>query len=451
MRQVRYLSLGACVLFAGCTFTVDGVAIDAGGGDLTGVIFDLTGAEQPIPDLAGIDLAGVDLAGARDFSTPMDFTVPPDFTTAAADMTPPVVPTHIAPGDLTLSNTDVTVQTSIDTDSFMVDGAPAPAGTMFFAENGLSVFAVGSLTVPMGKTVRVTGNVPLVIAAGRGITITGTLDGSAHGVVPGAGGFTGGNGSAPGAVGKHNGMMGALCDSGGSGAAYGGKGGNSGSASGCAGANGVMAAGVGGPNTVGDNVLTALVGGSGGGAGSPGGCDTTQFPNAVGGAGGGAIQLSSALSITVTGAINTAGGGGQGGCKDTGQIDSGSGGGGGSGGAILLEAPTLTISGTLAANGGAGGGGAYLTAGGAGGDGPTSGGAATAGAGGNNGAGMEVTTDRGGTGGNSGNGGNSANDNMCGNSGGGGGGTGRIYIRSRGAANTAGSTISPTQHAVTNL
>jgi hypothetical protein len=43
------------------------------------------------------------------------------------------------------------------------------------------------------------------------------------------------------------------------------------------------------------------------------------------------------------------------------------------------------------------------------------------------------------------------NDNSCFNSGGGGGGTGRIYLRSRGAATTSGATISPNANGVSNL
>ena len=80
-----------------------------------------------------------------------------------------------------------------------------------------------------------------------------------------------------------------------------------------------------------------LVGGGYGGEGSAG------FPS---GAGGGAVELVSLTSIDVAsgGVIDVGGGGGDDGA------------GGGAGGTVVLEAPTVTIDGTLAANGGGGGG-----------------------------------------------------------------------------------------------
>jgi hypothetical protein len=66
------------------------------------------------------------------------------------------------------------------------------------------------------------------------------------------------------------------------------------------------------------------------------------------GGGGGALQISSRTRITVTSAgIIDAGGGGAYGGK--------SGAGGGSGGALVLEAPQVSVDGTVAANGGGGG------------------------------------------------------------------------------------------------
>jgi len=66
------------------------------------------------------------------------------------------------------------------------------------------------------------------------------------------------------------------------------------------------------------------------------------------GGGGGALQVSSRTHITVTSAgIIDAGGGGADGGK--------SGAGGGAGGALVLEAPQVSVDGTLAANGGGGG------------------------------------------------------------------------------------------------
>ncbi len=109
-------------------------------------------------------------------------------------------------------------------------------------------------------------------------------------------------------------------------------GGGFGTAGGAGGA--VGAAGGAGGTTSGDVALVPLRGGcKAGNTGSIGG----------GGSGGGAIQITSATSITISGAITAPGYGG--------SVNAG----GGSGGAILLEAPTVTISGGVYANGGAGG------------------------------------------------------------------------------------------------
>jgi hypothetical protein len=61
------------------------------------------------------------------------------------------------------------------------------------------------------------------------------------------------------------------------------------------------------------------------------------------------------ITVTSTGGIDAAGHGGDGGGAR------GGGGGGGSGGGLLLEAPTITISGMVATNGGGGGSGAQST------------------------------------------------------------------------------------------
>ncbi len=65
------------------------------------------------------------------------------------------------------------------------------------------------------------------------------------------------------------------------------------------------------------------------------------------------MQISAAESFTVsaTGGLNAGGGGGSGGCHDAASA----GGGGGSGGTIWLEAPVMTLLGTVASNGGGGG------------------------------------------------------------------------------------------------
>jgi hypothetical protein len=90
--------------------------------------------------------------------------------------------------------------------------------------------------------------------------------------------------------------------------------------------------------------LNVLQGGSGGG----GGYGLAPVP---GGGGGGAIELGAVNSITINGTISVNGG------KAT-SFGSGievfGGGGGGSGGGILIDAPTVTLTGTLSAAGGDG-------------------------------------------------------------------------------------------------
>jgi hypothetical protein len=83
-----------------------------------------------------------------------------------------------------------------------------------------------------------------------------------------------------------------------------------------------------------------LIGGARGGDGDASGLD--------GGGGGGGVEIVSITSIEVvsTGAINIGGGGG-----------GADGSGGGSGGNIILQAPSITVDGTIAANGGSGGAG----------------------------------------------------------------------------------------------
>jgi hypothetical protein len=73
-----------------------------------------------------------------------------------------------------------------------------------------------------------------------------------------------------------------------------------------------------------------------------------------GGGGGGALQIVAGNRIEVVGSIFAGGGGGEPGSSVR-ALAGGTG--GGSGGAILLEAPTITMTGRLDANGGGGGGG----------------------------------------------------------------------------------------------
>jgi hypothetical protein len=145
-----------------------------------------------------------------------------------------------------------------------------------------------------------------------------------------------------------------LCDAGAGGGGYAAKGGTGGSVDS---SFGKAYATTPGGGVCGLATNEPLVGGAGGAGGTyPGtytNADTGLEPNpGPGGAGGGALQISSLVSVTVTatGAITAPGGGGA-------NTVSGGGTGGGAGGGILLEAPLVTVQGTLAANGGGGGGG----------------------------------------------------------------------------------------------
>jgi hypothetical protein len=78
-----------------------------------------------------------------------------------------------------------------------------------------------------------------------------------------------------------------------------------------------------------------------------------QPSHGPGGGAGGALQITAGERVDVLGVINAGGGGGRYGSPGYGTSGAG---GGGSGGGILVEAPTVVISGTAVANGGGGGG-----------------------------------------------------------------------------------------------
>jgi hypothetical protein len=190
--------------------------------------------------------------------------------------------------------------------------------------DGTMVAAVLATRIRIGPTVTlsVLGQLPLVLVATEDIEIFGKLVAAAkHGTAV-AGGFPGE--VRAGSIGSGPGAGKAPLGAGGGGAhcGPGGKG------------------GMGSPGGAryGTVELTPLTGGSSGGCGSD---------NNTSGAGGGALQIVAGRSVLVaaSGSIHAGGGG------------SGFNAGAGAGGAILLEAPTVTVLGTLAANGGAGQGG----------------------------------------------------------------------------------------------
>ena len=157
---------------------------------------------------------------------------------------------------------------------------------------------------------------------------TGGPGGFSGGMLRNAGGGAGGGGGASGGGGQ----------AGGGGAGYGAVGGPGGTSTQV----------VEGGTTYGDVTITTLVGGSGGGAGN----SMSATTSAHGGGGGGALQLVANGDIAVTGTINAGGCGGA-----PGTAGPGGGGGGGAGGTLLLEAPVVVLTGSIAVNGGGGGGG----------------------------------------------------------------------------------------------
>lgn len=302
----------------------------------------------------------------------------------------------------------------------------------------LAVFTFHDLSVTATGNVSLGGSRSVVFVVEKDMTMSGTIDGAGGcggGSRPcaGPGGGTGGTygtaatGCGIGLRGSHNLPTGA--DTGGGG----GGGGTDGASGGVETASATMFPG-GMPGTACiPAMLEPLVGGSGGGGGGNG----AVTPESHGGGGGGAFQLTCMGNLTIDGTIDMGGAGGDGGTPDpsTTAPNGGAGGGGGGGGGILVEAPSVTITGTLAANGGAGGGGsAQVNAGTPGqsaiiGSTPAMGGVGggNAGAGGNGGTGTVAPTVGGAT--------------TDVNAGAGGGGAGRIVIRA--FTPTVGGVVSP--------
>jgi hypothetical protein len=291
----------------------------------------------------------------------------------------------------------------------------------------MCMIAGKTISIAAGAKLIAQGPNPLLLVAHDTFDVTGAIDVASHvnAPTPGAGSETtctsgnGGNGSGNdggGGGGGAGGTFGTLGANGGTGDDTGGTGGTSGTAI------AAMAAG---------SLRGGCKGGNGGGGGSGG--------SGVGGAGGGGIYLIARTSITIGGSINASGAPGAGGFN--GSTASGGGGGGGSGGLIALDAPMITVTGSLFANGGGGGGGggeAFDKVGSAGGE-PTTattqanGGNGGDGGGGNGGRGYALNQNA--------TNGNNGNNRYCGGAGGG-GGAGVIKIYGTSTAMLTG-TISP--------
>jgi hypothetical protein len=228
-------------------------------------------------------------------------------------------------------------------------------GIYFTIVDGIGVFAMRSLSLPIGATVRALGGNALAIVVETEVSIKGgsirvhggsrNLDADhacsgedVESVTYGGVGASDGGAAESDGGGKVGGDAGKEKGAGGGGAGMGGNGGNGGDQGGEGGG-------------VRETSLTPLLGGAGGGGGG-GAC------GGAGGGGGGAVQLSAGERIEITGpsvvngnGIAANGAGGRHGDTECG------GGGGGSGGTIVLDAPVVTVAGALVAKGGGGGGG----------------------------------------------------------------------------------------------
>lgn len=201
--------------------------------------------------------------------------------------------------------------------AFIVDGDVAIEGTIDFDGGAATSAVTGGRGAPGGYD----GS---DLSSGDGTT--------GHGPCPGEGGEN--NGSSSHWIGGGGG--------GGGSRTAGARGGNGRCSSGDHSANARNGGAV-----CGNDLLIPLAGGSGGGSGGDGTINVQQ--GWAGGGGGGALQISSRRRISVAGAIRAAGGAGFG----SSQFDGG--GGGGAGGTILLEAPTISITGGVIVDGGNGG------------------------------------------------------------------------------------------------
>ncbi len=218
-----------------------------------------------------------------------------------------------------------------------------PSMTLTQTGQNAILISVTSFEIASGITLRVVGDLPLVVASAGAINIDGRLDLASRTGDLGAGydsSLCSSNAAQPG-----------LDDGGG---ASGGGGGGFGSGGGDGGegdSNGQSSAGGEGGSALADPPLVVR-----------GGCRGAIGGNADGlarapGSGGGAIQLTSQTSLRISGVVNAGGGGG----LASNYASRAGGSGGGSGGYIGLDAPSVVIqNGTCAANGGGGGEGAAL-------------------------------------------------------------------------------------------
>ena len=236
----------------------------------------------------------------------------------------------------------------LDTTTGSLDGddAEPPFATAVVAGEGgpLRLIAVDALDLGVNVTIRVIGDLPLVIAVHGAAVLDGAIDVSAIGAELAGPGAV----AAPCSPGPQVGddAQPDLGGGGGGGGGFGSAGGDGGDAE-----STVIDGGAGGAAN-GSPSLSPLRAGC---AGAAGGKSEETLQGGAPGLGGGALQISVATTLTMAGTINASGGGGGAG---GGTLSSGGGGGGGgSGGGVFLEAWSLHADGTVCAAGGGGGGG----------------------------------------------------------------------------------------------
>ena len=286
-----------------------------------------TGCNQ----LLGIDeLTRIDASGNPTIDSPLVDAVPIDSTDSPPAMTCAML---VTPAKCFPDPTGaVTIENAIDTGS---DGRCMPYTPTAAPE--LCIIIGDTITIPPGGA-SITGTRPLLLLATTRITVSGPLDASSTIEVTARTG-PGSNGTTPGCgvptEGGGNGARG-----GGAGGTFITKGGDGGDGAGNQGHNGASAT-----SALTTTIIRAGCRGSAGGAGGPGGH------------GGGAIYLVAGTEIVISNRVTANGAGGTGALAGE-----GGGGGGGSGGMIVLDAPSLMMTGAnaqLSANGAGGGEGTF--------------------------------------------------------------------------------------------
>ena len=303
-----------------------GGASDTGGTSDTGGIVDIIDASTS--DASDADSAtGTNSCGANRC---FDYT-PSNVDVTTLDLS--------SPGNATLDcgTTEITSSGGNVTFTNWCGTMPTPVVVSQSMGPDLAVIPVANLTIAAGNTLRLTGEMPVVLVAAGDMDISGTIDASSSSgmsMSSGAGAnwmcgtSTGGDGSPD------------------SGSSSGGGGGGFGTAGGAGGDGNNVSGGTPGSSRTQSDPLSPLVGGCAGGIGA---YDSSCNPN--GGAGGGVVQLAASGTLTVSGEINVAGANGNQGCGSD-----GGGGGGGSGGGVLIEGEDVDLTGaTITADGGNGG------------------------------------------------------------------------------------------------